>query len=285
MRWGGLRPSSNVEDRRGMGGGGMAIGGGIGTIVVALIVMLLGGNPGDIIGGGGGQPGAAPPGSAEPRTAEEDTMAEMTRRVLGGTEDVWGAVFQKEGQTYEPARLVMYTGGTSTACGYGQAAMGPFYCPGDRTVYVDLAFYADLRERFGAPGDLAQAYVVAHEVGHHVQTLTGTSQQVNSASQRVGRAEANELSVRQELQADCYAGLWVHHQSRMTQDFLEPNEVQEALAAAAAIGDDRLQRETQGRVVPESFTHGTSEQRQRWFQRGYQSGDHNQCDTFNTNQL
>ncbi|HEU0014182.1 MAG TPA: neutral zinc metallopeptidase [Longimicrobium sp.] len=283
MRWGGLRPSGNVEDRRGMGGGGLAVGGGIGTIVVALIVMLLGGNPGAILGGGG-EPGGAPPQPGD-RPAEEDSLALMTRHILGGTEDVWSAIFQREGQTYEPARLVMYTGGTSTACGYGQAAMGPFYCPGDRSVYVDLSFYRDLRDRFGAPGDLAQAYVVAHEVGHHVQTLTGTSQQVNSASRRVSKTEANELSVRQELQADCYAGLWVHHQSKMTQDFLEPNEVQEALAAASAIGDDRLQKEAQGRVVPESFTHGSSEQRMRWFQRGYQSGDHNQCDTFNTSQL
>jgi uncharacterized protein len=204
--------------------------------------------------------------------------------VLAGTEDVWTTVFQQGGSQYQPPRLVMFSGVTPTACGAGQAAMGPFYCPGDQKVYIDTSFYETMRRQLGAPGDFAQAYVVAHEVGHHVQNLMGLTEKMDQARRRVSEREYNALSVRLELQADCFAGIWAHHNHK-NKAILEPGDVEEALNAAAAIGDDALQRKSQGQVVPDSFTHGTSEQRQRWFHKGLETGSVQACDTFNTRQL
>jgi uncharacterized protein len=276
MRWQGRRGSGNVEDRRGRGG--VIAGGGIGAVIVALVVMLMGGDPGEVLDGVG--PATAP----GPRSEAEDSLARMVSVVLADTEEVWDRVFADEvGERYEPARLVLFTGATQSGCGFAQAAMGPFYCPLDRSVYMDLAFYEDL-QRMGARGDLAQAYVVAHEVGHHVQTLLGISQQVHERRQALPQAEGNALSVRQELQADCFAGVWAHRAEEMF-SILEPGEVSQALDAAAAVGDDRLQRAGRGAVVPETFTHGTSEQRMRWFMRGFQSGRAGECDTFGAGTL
>ena len=275
--------SANVEDRRG-GGGGIGRGSvGIGTLVIALAAgYFFGIDPAVILGlasNTGGQPAASRPAHKPPA---DDDMATFVAKVLGSTETTWHAVFSEVGRRYQEPKLVLFTGATPTACGTGQTAMGPFYCPGDQKVYIDLAFYRDLRERFHAPGEFAQAYVIAHEVGHHVQNLLGISDKVHAAQQRSGnKAAANALSVRLELQADCFAGVWGHRADSM-QKMLEPGEAEQALTAAAAIGDDRLQRQTRGQVVPESFTHGSSEQRVRWFKRGMDSGDIRQCDTFNT---
>ena len=269
MRLGGVRRSGNVSDRRGMRGG--LVGGGLGAVVIAVVVMLLGGDPGEVlqqVDPGPSNPAAAP--------SPDDEAGVWVSRVLATTEDAWHDIFASTGGQYEEPSLVLFSGATQSACGLGQAAMGPFYCPLDRTVYIDLSFYDELRDRLGAGGDFAQAYVIAHEVGHHVQTLLGISDQVRAAQQRVGRVEVNELSVRQELQADCFAGVW----GNRTRALLDPDDPAEALNAAAAIGDDRLQQATQGRVVPESFTHGTSEQRRSWFERGFRSGDPQSCDTF-----
>jgi uncharacterized protein len=273
MRWQGRRGSGNVEDRRRMGPA--AAGGGIGAVVIALVILFMGGDPSVILD----SQDPSVPTNAEPRSAAEDSMARMVSVVLADTEDVWQQLFVEEvGSTYDPARLVLFTGSTNSGCGFAQAAIGPFYCPLDRSVYIDLSFYDELR-RMGARGDLAQAYVIAHEVGHHVQTLTGISERVRSARQTLPDVEGNRLSVRQELQADCFAGVWAHRADRMW-GILEPGEIQQALDAAAAVGDDRLQRSGRGAVVPESFTHGTSEQRMRWFMRGYQEGRAGACDTF-----
>ncbi len=281
MRWQGGRQSGNVEDRRGMGG--MAVGGGIGTVVIALIAMLFGVNPGDVIQGGGPAAGGAPNGAPAGGPPANDEGGQFVSTVLADTEDVWNKIFQQSGRDYVEPRLVLFTGYQQTACGTGQSAMGPFYCPGDQKVYIDLAFYNDLAKMSGArtDNDFAQAYVIAHEVGHHVQTLLGTSERVQAASRGAREEEANALSVRQELQADCYAGVWGHHSKIQ----LDPGDVEEALAAATAIGDDRLQQQSQGQIVPESFTHGSSAQRVQWFRRGMESGDVNQCDTFATRQL
>ncbi len=281
MRWQGGRRSGNVEDRRGMGG--MAVGGGIGTVVIALIAMLFGVDPGAVIQQTGPAAGGAPPGAPAGGPPQNDEQAQFVSTVLADTEDVWNAIFREAGQQYAEPRLVLFTGYQQTACGTGQSAMGPFYCPGDQKVYIDLAFYNDLAKMSGARGDndFAQAYVIAHEVGHHVQTLLGTSQRVQAASRGAREEEANALSVRQELQADCYAGVWGHHSKIQ----LDPGDVEEALAAATAIGDDRLQQQSQGQIVPESFTHGSSAQRVRWFRRGLETGDAGQCDTFSTQQL
>jgi hypothetical protein len=262
--------------------GGMAVGGGIGTVVIALIAMLFGVDPGAVIqqtGPASGAPQGAPAGGPP----QNDEQAQFVSTVLADTEDVWNAIFREAGQQYAEPRLVLFTGYQQTACGTGQSAMGPFYCPGDQKVYIDLAFYNDLAKMSGARGDndFAQAYVIAHEVGHHVQTLLGTSQRVQAASRGAREEEANALSVRQELQADCYAGVWGHHSKIQ----LDPGDVEEALAAATAIGDDRLQQQSQGQIVPESFTHGSSAQRVRWFRRGLDTGDAGQCDTFSTQQL
>jgi predicted metalloprotease len=280
MRWESGRRSSNVEDRRGMGGVAMAGGGGIGMLILVLIISFISGqNPLELLQQ---VEQSAPPSDAAPAQAPpaDDPQAQMVSAVLADTEDTWRRIFRENNGTYEDPRLILFDGQVRSACGIASAAVGPFYCPGDRNVYLDLSFFRELDQKFGAPGDFAQAYVVAHEVGHHVQTLLGTSSRVQAARQRASEDEANALSVRQELQADCYAGVWGHHASR--RDWLEAGDVEEGLRAAAAIGDDRLQRRSQGYVVPESFTHGSSEQRQRWLQRGLQTGDLRQCDTFNS---
>jgi len=272
MELGNQRASGNVEDRRGLGlaGGGIGIGG----IVIALIAYFLGADPQTAMQVG---EQVAPPHQAQvAKGTPNDQLGQFVAKVLGSTEDVWTQIFQQSGSQYRPPTLVLYDHVTRSACGMGQAAMGPFYCPNDEKLYVDLSFYRDLQNRFHAPGDFAQAYVVAHEVGHHVQKLTGTFRRLEQA--RGGAQGASGVSVRMELQADCYAGVWGHHAGAMNE--LDPGDVEEALNAATAIGDDRLQQQTQGRVVPESFTHGTSEQRVRWFKRGMDSGRPQDCDTF-----
>ena len=257
---------------------GMAlpVGGGIGGLVLLLLFSALTGtNPIDLINGS--SPDQTTGTSGVP---DDDPQAKFVSVVLADTEQTWSEVFRSRGETYQPPTLVLFTEATQSACGVGQAAMGPFYCPDDRKVYLDLSFFHDLETRFGAPGDFAQAYVVAHEVGHHVQALSGLSDRVTSARQRASEREANALSVRMELQADCYAGVWGHYAAQ--RGLLEPGDAEEGLRAATAIGDDRLQRQTQGRVVPESFTHGSSEDRMRWLQRGLESGRMEACDTFNS---
>ena len=290
MRWRGRRRSENVEDRRGARvgrpAGGLRLGGG-GLLVVLLGAWLLGVNPLEILGllaGGGGAGLKAPLPAPVSTGGAGDEQSEFVSVVLADTEDTWAALFAEAGARYVPPKLVLFSGVVRSACGMAQAAMGPFYCPRDQKVYIDLDFYRDLRDRFGAPGDFAQAYVIAHEVGHHVQTLQGTSQEVPIAQQRLPQAEGNALSVRLELQADCYAGVWAYHADR-TRQLLEAGDVEEGLAAAAAIGDDRLQQQSQGRVVPESFTHGSSRQRVEWFRRGLESGSLARCDTFSQGRL
>jgi predicted metalloprotease len=275
VKWRGRAGSQNIEDRRGMSGGGMAVGGGLGGLVLVLLLSALTGqNPVDLINTVGTDSGTVAPGGAP----ADDPQAEFVGVVLADTETTWARLFAEGGASYEPPVLVLFTGSTQSACGLGQSAMGPFYCPADRKVYLDLSFFRELDERFGAPGDFAQAYVVAHEIGHHVQTLTGISSRMQAARQRAGEREANALSVRQELQADCYAGVWGHYAAQG--GLLEPGDAEEGLRAAAAIGDDRLQRQSQGTVVPESFTHGSSEQRVEWLRRGLQSGSVDSCNTF-----
>ncbi|MFZ7309708.1 KPN_02809 family neutral zinc metallopeptidase [Comamonas jiangduensis] len=285
MKWEGNRQSSNVEDRRSAGGGAPMLGGrniGIGTIVVALIGgWVLGINPLTILGvlsGGGGAPVVQQNTPAQGVPAN-DTMGQFVSTVLADTEDVWGQIFQQGGASYQEPKLVLFRGAVGTACGTGQSAMGPFYCPGDHKVYIDLSFYDQLKNQLGAPGDFAQAYVIAHEVGHHVQNLLGISGQVDQMRGRVSKVEYNQLSVKLELQADCLAGVWVHHAQNQRQ-ILEQGDVQEAMNAAAKIGDDALQKAQTGQVVPDSFTHGSSAQRQRWFQTGLQNGSIKSCDTF-----
>jgi uncharacterized protein len=276
MKWRGRAGSQNIEDRRGMSGGGMAIGGGLGGLVLVLLLSALTGqNPADLISTVSPDSSVAPGGAPA-----DDPQAEFIGVVLADTEMAWSRLFAQSGSQYEPPILVLFTGSTQSACGRGQAAMGPFYCPADRKVYLDLSFFRELDEQFGAPGDFAQAYVVAHEVGHHIQTLTGVSARVQAARQRAGEREGNELSVRQELQADCYAGVWGHYAAQG--GLLESGDAEEGLRAAAAIGDDRLQRQSQGTVVPESFTHGSSEQRVEWLRRGLESGNVDVCNTFGT---
>ena len=290
MRWDGNRESDNIEDRRDQGGGSPIFGGrsiGIGTIVVALIGgWVLGINPLTLLGmlSGGGSPVAVQQPAPEGRAPADDTMARFVSTVLADTEDVWGDLFRKNGGNYQQPRLVLFRGATQTACGTGQAAMGPFYCPADQKVYIDLGFYQTLKNQLGAPGDFAQAYVIAHEVGHHVQHLLGITDKVDSMRGRVSKAEQNQLSVRLELQADCLAGVWAHH-AQDARQILEQGDVEEAMNAAAKIGDDALQRAAGGAVVPDSFTHGTSAQRQRWFQSGLQRGELKGCDTFSARQL
>jgi len=270
--------------------GRTAVGGGIGTIVLVLAALYFGIDPTTFLGTGAMEPapaGTGMPGQAQSpgfRSGAEDELKDFVSVVLGDTEDTWNEVFRQLDARYAEPTLVLYSGVTRSACGLGQAAMGPFYCPEDRKLYVDLSFYDELRSRYGAPGDFAQAYVIAHEVGHHVQNLLGISDQVQAAQQRVGKAAANELSVRLELQADCFAGVWANRADR-SRDILEAGDAEEALRAAAAIGDDRLQRQAQGYVVPDSFTHGSSEQRVRWFRLGLEHGDLNVCDTFGTERL
>jgi predicted metalloprotease len=269
------RASSNVEDRRGIG---RAAGGlGVGTIVIALIAYFLGVDPRAVLNVAE-QVGPGAEVREVPKGAPADEMGQFASKVLGSTEDVWGRIFERANAQYRPPTLVLYDGQVRSACGMGQAAMGPFYCPGDEKLYIDLSFFRDLQMRFGAPGDFAQAYVIAHEVAHHVQKLTGAFGRLEAARGRVSPAEFNRISVRMELQADCYAGVWGYYAGTLNQ--LEEGDIAEGLAAASAIGDDRLQKQTHGRVVPESFTHGSSEQRMRWFKRGLESGNPRECDTF-----
>jgi uncharacterized protein len=286
MRWEGNRESSNVEDMRdsGGGGGGFGFGGrtiGIGTIIVAVVGgALFGINPLTILsmlsGGGGPAPQAQAPAHAPP---SDDRGAKFVSVVLADTEDVWSAVFHKGGATYHPPKLVLFRGAIGTGCGTGQSAMGPFYCPADQKVYIDLGFYDTLRTRLGAPGEFAQAYVIAHEVGHHVQDELGITRKVDGMRGRISQTQANALSVRVELQADCFAGVWAHY-SQQSKNWLDPGDIESAMNAAAKIGDDALQRSAGRAVVPDSFTHGTSAQRQQWFQTGYKQGSVKACDTF-----
>ncbi|OGA97562.1 MAG: metalloprotease [Burkholderiales bacterium RIFCSPHIGHO2_12_FULL_61_11] len=291
MKWEGNRESDNVQDRRDdAGDGGGLLGGrsiGIGTLVVALIGgWLFGINPLTILGL---LSGASPPAQVQQhapahRPPADDRMASFVSTVLADTEDVWKDVFARGGGSYQEPRLVLFRGATQTACGQGQAAMGPFYCPGDQKVYIDLGFYETLKNRLGAPGDFAQAYVIAHEVGHHVQNLLGISDKMEQMRGRVGKVDYNALSVRLELQADCFAGLWAHN-AQNTRQILEQGDVEEAMNAAAKIGDDALQRGSGGAVVPETFTHGSSAQRQRWFNTGLKTGSVRACDTFSAKNL
>ena len=300
MKWEGNRESNNVEDRRDDSGGGGSSGGGlggllggrsigIGTIVVALLGgWMFGISPITILnllsGGGAPTTQVAQPGPVQ-RPPVDDRMGKFVSTVLADTEDVWKDIFSKGGATYKEPRLVLFRGQTSTGgCGAGQAAMGPFYCPADQKVYIDLAFYETLTKRLGAPGDFAQAYVIAHEVGHHVQNLLGISGKMDQMRSRVSKTEFNALSVRLELQADCFAGVWAHHAQNQRQ-ILQQGDVEEAMNAAAKIGDDALARSSGGAVVPESFTHGTSAQRQRWFDNGLKNGSVKACDTFSARNL
>ena len=285
MRWEHGRRSTNIEDRRGMhvGKKGLA-GGGIGMIVLALVAMYFGVDPSVVLNQAGSPAPAPAEQQAAPFSPEEEKLKAFMSVVLADTEDVWGDLFRGSGQTYQQPTLVLFSGEVQSACGFAEAAMGPFYCPGDQKLYLDMRFFNDLAQRHDAPGDFAQAYVVAHEVGHHVQTLLGVSKQVHAARQRAGETESNALQVRMELQADCFAGVWAHHANRARQ-ILEPGDTEEALAAAAGVGDDRLQQQARGYVVPESFTHGSSEQRMQWFSRGMKSGDPGQCDTFKAARL
>ena len=285
MRWDGRRQSENIEDRRGEGRGRM-VGGGIATIVVALIVYFMGGDPTAVLQQAAQRPAGQQSGETAPyqESAAEAELRQYVAVVLADTEDTWTALFATAGTRYEPPTLVLFSGAADTACGMGEAAMGPFYCPGDRRVYIDLVFYQELRDRLGAPGDFAQAYVIAHEVGHHVQNLLGISGKVHAARERQSELEANAASIRLELQADCLAGVWANHTQQQKQ-VLEPGDLEEALGAASAVGDDRLQTAGRGYAVPDSFTHGTSAQRMHWFQRGHEQGSLDACDTFTPQQL
>lgn len=282
------RESRNVEDRRGEGGRRLGGGGkiGIGTIVLALIAMYFGFDPSVVLNTSEmmAPPAVESTAPGQRRPASEDDMARFVSRVLAETEDTWGPIFKAGGAQYREPGLVLYTGATRSACGVGQAEMGPFYCPADGKVYLDLSFFDELAQRFGAPGDFAQAYVIAHEVGHHVQNLLGISDKVQQARQRVSEREANLLSVRLELQADCLSGVWAHHAHRARQ-VLEPGDVEEGLAAASAVGDDRMQKQARGFAVPDSFTHGSAAQRVRWFRQGLESGALRACDTFSAPNL
>jgi uncharacterized protein len=294
MKWEGNRESDNVEDARGSGGGGgggIGFGGGrsvgIGTIAIALVAgWVFGINPLTVLGllSGGGSPASVQQQAPAAHPPADDKMARFVSTVLADTEDVWRAQFKAMGSTYREPKLVLFRGGVPTACGQGQSAMGPFYCPGDQKVYIDLGFYEVMRSKLGAPGDFAQAYVIAHEVGHHVQNLLGITEKVEAARGRGSEAQQNAISVRLELQADCFAGVWANH-AQAARQILEQGDVEEALNAATQIGDDTLQRKSQGQVVPESFTHGSSAQRVTWFRRGLQTGSLNQCNTFEARQL
>lgn len=280
MRWQGGRQSGNVEDRRGQPGGPVMVGGGLGMLVLVIIVIALGGDPRPLLNmANQGGPVAVGPNDPGGEAGVDDEMKQFVATVLANTEDVWTKLFADMNRRYEDPRLVLFTGRVQSACGLGSAASGPFYCPPDEKVYIDLSFYDELRDRFGAPGDFAQAYVIAHEIGHHVQNQLGISDKMHAIRDRVSEEEYNRYSVRLELQADYFAGVWAHHAQSM-RNILEPGDLEEALTAATAIGDDRLQRQSRGYVVPDSFTHGTSQQRVRWFRRGFESGDPAKGDTF-----
>lgn len=284
MRWQIGRRSTNVEDRRGTRISAPVVGGGVGAALISLLVLLLGGDPSGLW-----QQDSLPsdsPIAESPQTTgsqAQDQMADFVSVVLADTEDTWSELFRQDGKTYVEPKLVLYSGAVESACGFARSAVGPFYCPRDQKVYIDLSFYRDLKTRYQAPGDFAQAYVIAHEIGHHVQNLLGISEQVQTLQTQVNQTQANQLSVRLELQADCFAGVWANHAQRSRQ-ILETDDIEEALNAASSIGDDRLQKQARGYAVPESFTHGSSAQRVRWFKRGIQTGEPQQCNTFaNTN--
>ena len=277
MRWGDGRRSTNVEDRRGMRMSPGIAGGGLGALVIVILALVFGVDPRMLTQ-------MLPQESAVPEqgaavSGEQDPLAQFVSVVLADTEDTWNELFRRGGAQYVEPTLVLFSGAVQSACGFAQAAVGPFYCPADQKVYIDLSFYQDLRSRFQAPGDFAQAYVIAHEIGHHVQNLLGIAGKVRERQQRVPEQQANALSVRMELQADCLAGIWAHHADR-TRQILEEGDVEEALNAASQIGDDRMQMRSSGYVAPESFTHGSGEQRVRWFRAGLESGELNRCDTF-----
>lgn len=284
MRWEDQERSDNVEDRRGMSASRGVIGGGIGTIFIVLLALYFGVDPSTILQ-------TVPQGGPSSLTEQQsqqysggDKKADFVAVVLADTEKTWNSLFSRYGRTYEEPKLVLFSGAVQSACGFAQAAMGPFYCPGDQKVYLDLSFFEDMASRFQASGDFAQAYVISHEVGHHVQYLLGIAEKVQTAMQRSSQAQANRLSVRMELQADCFAGVWGYYADR-SRGLLESGDLEEALGAASAIGDDRIMRQTQGTVVPDAFTHGTSKQRVTWFRRGFESGDINQCNTFEESSL
>lgn len=280
MRWRGRRQSTNIEDRRGTRTGSKMLGGGIGTIALVLVAMYFGVDPTFLIDG---MQSSSTSQTYTP-SPRENELAQMVGVVVADTEVAWQQIFKEMGREYREPQLVMFTGSTRSACGMGQAAMGPFYCPADQKAYIDLSFYEQMRTRYKAPGDFAQAYVVAHEIGHHVQNLLGISGKVHRMKQQVSKVEGNQLSVRLELQADCLAGVWANRTDKAV-GLIEAGDVDEALNAASAIGDDQLQRQSRGTVVPESFTHGTSAQRQRWFRAGLTSGDPDSCDTFNADRI
>ncbi|MBK1659037.1 KPN_02809 family neutral zinc metallopeptidase [Paracraurococcus ruber] len=294
MRLDGERESSNVEDRRGSGGGfgrggGIPIGvagGGLGTVALVLLALFFGIDPSVILSGGG----EAPPQSQvtesrrAPAPEEDDGQRRFVAQVLATTEDAWADIFRRSNRQYTPPNLVLFSGGTQSACGFAQTAVGPFYCPNDRKVYLDTAFFRDMERKLGAPGEFARAYVIAHEVGHHVQNELGILQRVSQARRGMDERESNAMQVRIELQADCFAGIWAARTEQMKR-FLEPGDVESGIGAAAAVGDDRLQRQSRGTVVPESFTHGSSAQRVRWFRTGLEGGDVARCDTFGTDRL
>ncbi len=271
MKWQFGRKSNNVEDQRGQSLSGMTVGGGIGTLVLAVVIFLLGGDPTVLL--------TTPTNTNPVTTPAEDQTGQFVSVVLADTEDTWTEIFQQSGQTYQPPKLVLFSNAVASACGNANSAVGPFYCPSDRKIYLDTQFFQDLRTKHQAPGDFAEAYVIAHEVGHHVQTLLGISSKVRQMQQQMSQVQANKLSVSLELQADCFAGIWANGANKARQ-ILEPGDLEEALQAASQIGDDRLQSRTQGYVVPDSFTHGSSAQRVQWFKRGFQSGNLQQCDTF-----
>lgn len=282
MRWQGRRESTNVEDRRGVSGRRIAFGGGIGTLVLIVLALLFGQNPLQLleqVGAGGGTEQMAPG-----TPAGQDEASSFAKVVLADTEDVWGQIFSQMNKQYQPPTMVLFNGSVQSACGMSSSATGPFYCPMDEKLYIDLSFFNELSSRFHAPGDFAEAYVIAHEVGHHVQKLLGISSQVQAMQDRAGTAEANRLSVRLELQADFLAGVWAHYDDKWNK-VLEQGDIEEALQAANAVGDDRLQKESEGYVVPDAFTHGTSQERMRWFMKGYQTGDLSQGDTFSASSL
>lgn len=281
MRWKGRRESSNVEDRRGGRSSKGVVGGGIGTVIIILAIYFLGGDPTQLLNTS--QLDNSNTTSSYEGTAKENELAQFVSVVLAETEDVWSELFSKEGANYEYPKLVLYSGSVQSACGFSSAATGPFYCPGDYKLYIDLSFYDELQSKFNAPGDFAMAYVVAHEVGHHIQTLLGINEKIMSLRSRLDEKEFNKYLVRLELQADYLAGVWAHYADRT--NLLEEGDLDEALNAASAVGDDRIQKSMQGYVVPESFTHGTSEQRRRWFNKGYRSGNLSEGDTFNSENL
>lgn len=290
MKWNRARKSSNVEDRRGRSGGRRAAAGGglglVGIVIVVVISLVLGKNPMEMLGLLSELDTSASSGPSAGQSVDtDDEASRFVASILGETEDVWTARFQQFGEVYRPPTLVLFTGRVRSACGSASSAMGPFYCPADEQIYIDLSFFEQMRDRLGGGGDFAEAYVIAHEVGHHIQRLTGTTRQVDAARRRGESVEgATGLLVRQELQADCLSGVWGHHAQRR-HDWLEPGDIDEALATASAIGDDRLQQQSRGTVVPDSFTHGSSEQRVRWFRIGFDSGDFQRCDTFATDRL